>query len=252
MNDERLRELERRFLETQAVADEAAWLGARVQAGQVSRDRLELAAILGDPAAKRLSESSLDMSLREFLELTSEVDRLAFARVGLALLRPERPPPRGWQRALYRAFEWVAQLGEISLEGPHLDALEAVEAWALEPSPEHAEEAIRVGTLALELAERLEARWDGWTAPDSLPEMNRLHAEVFLARSWGQLAVSVGTGGVTGFVEVVGSAAGVRENAALLEEVVPWLLGREDPLATKAALREASAGSAVLEAEERG
>ena len=49
--DFNLRELERRFRASGGVEDEAAWLRARVQAGELSQDRLELAALCGHPGA---------------------------------------------------------------------------------------------------------------------------------------------------------------------------------------------------------
>lgn len=51
MADARLRDLERRFRASGSVKDEAALLSARVQAGALQRDRLELAALLGHDAA---------------------------------------------------------------------------------------------------------------------------------------------------------------------------------------------------------
>lgn len=52
MSDQRLRELERRFEVTRDVADEAALLAARLRAGALARERLELAAYLGHAAAR--------------------------------------------------------------------------------------------------------------------------------------------------------------------------------------------------------
>jgi len=251
VNDAHLRDLERRFLETRSLADEVAWLGARVQAGQVQSNRVELAAALGDPAARELSAAPPDMGLGEFLLLVAEVDRLAFARTGLALLRPERLPAQSWKRALYRAVDLVYQFGEIRLEGAPLEAVEAVEAWALCPCAECGGEALRTGEAALREANALEARWDGWGAPDSLPEINRLHAEIYSARSCGQLAVSVGSGWAKGFVELVDSHAAVTQFSQVRAELVPWLLGIGDVLATQAALKEASPGSASVEVIER-
>ena len=51
MSDEQLRQLERRWKETGAIEDEAAWLRARVQSGAVTEDRLRLAAYFGSAAA---------------------------------------------------------------------------------------------------------------------------------------------------------------------------------------------------------
>jgi hypothetical protein len=55
MADDRLRELERTFRRTGAVADEAVWLRARVQAGELTEGRLRLLAHLGHPAAVGLA-----------------------------------------------------------------------------------------------------------------------------------------------------------------------------------------------------
>lgn len=51
VSDANLRALERRFRETGSVEDEAAWLRARIQAGELKRTRLELAAYCGHEAA---------------------------------------------------------------------------------------------------------------------------------------------------------------------------------------------------------
>ena len=72
MSDVDLRDLERRFRETGSVEDEATWLRARVQAGELEQGRLDLAAYLCDPAS-----------------LAAQRDRL--------------PNPRGWE-------SWLAAL----------------------------------------------------------------------------------------------------------------------------------------------
>ncbi len=51
MSDTKLRELERRWKETGTVADEAAYLLERVRAGNLTRERLELAAYCGHEGA---------------------------------------------------------------------------------------------------------------------------------------------------------------------------------------------------------
>lgn len=54
MTDARLRELERRFRLAGSVENEAAWLRARVQAGDLRPSNLELAAFCGHEAARRV------------------------------------------------------------------------------------------------------------------------------------------------------------------------------------------------------
>ncbi len=52
MSDERLREFERRWKETGSVEDEAAYLLERVRAGELTQERLEMAAYCGHEAAR--------------------------------------------------------------------------------------------------------------------------------------------------------------------------------------------------------
>lgn len=52
MTDARLRDAERRWRETGALADEAAWLRERVRAGALDDERLRLAAYVGHAAAR--------------------------------------------------------------------------------------------------------------------------------------------------------------------------------------------------------
>lgn len=59
VSDADLRELERKFRETGSVEDEAAWLRARVQAGELSQENLELAAFLGHEGAQFAADSEI-------------------------------------------------------------------------------------------------------------------------------------------------------------------------------------------------
>lgn len=58
MSDERLREQERRWLETRSVEDEAAYLVERARVGAVSRARLRAAAVAGSAAAARATDTT--------------------------------------------------------------------------------------------------------------------------------------------------------------------------------------------------
>jgi len=53
MSDSKLRELERRWRETKSVEDEAAYLRERVRVGDLTQERLELAAVAGGRATAR-------------------------------------------------------------------------------------------------------------------------------------------------------------------------------------------------------
>ena len=72
MSDERLRQLERRWKEAGLIADEAAWLRARVQAGEVSEEGVRLAAYLGQQAAREIlgAEAPLQMKAASAYEAT--------------------------------------------------------------------------------------------------------------------------------------------------------------------------------------
>lgn len=54
MSDDRLRALERRWLESGSADDQEAWLRARLRAGELSRARLRLLACLGHVVAARI------------------------------------------------------------------------------------------------------------------------------------------------------------------------------------------------------
>lgn len=59
MSDQRLRELEAAWRAGGSVEDEAAWLGARLQTGELEQGRVELAALLGGAAALALADHRL-------------------------------------------------------------------------------------------------------------------------------------------------------------------------------------------------
>ena len=69
MSDSKLRELERRWRETGSVDDEAAYLRERVRVGDLTQERLELAAYCGHEGARRAAPAFV----------TFEADRGALA-----------------------------------------------------------------------------------------------------------------------------------------------------------------------------
>ena len=58
MSDQKLRELERRWRESGSVEDEAAYLRERVRVGDLTQERLELAAYCGHEGALRVTQLS--------------------------------------------------------------------------------------------------------------------------------------------------------------------------------------------------
>lgn len=77
MSDARLRELERRWLESGSLEDQAAWLNARVAAGELARERLELAARCGhEGALQALSGPWRNRATRFHAELRRAAEQL--------------------------------------------------------------------------------------------------------------------------------------------------------------------------------
>jgi hypothetical protein len=136
--DARLRELERRWRETGAVQDEAAWLAERVRAGQLARGRLELAARLGHAGASTATgeEPATDL-LTTFRSLEELGDRTDLVRAQVLLTRRALPV---WDRSLADVH---------ASDGRPRLALDAVEAW-LERRDEPRLEAVRRASAALD------------------------------------------------------------------------------------------------------
>ena len=87
----RVGELERRFAATRRVEDEVEWLRARVRAGDLQQERLELGAYCGHEAARRLEASEAlvaGVSWHEFIsgfELGRDWGNVVRVRVGVAI-----------------------------------------------------------------------------------------------------------------------------------------------------------------------
>lgn len=114
MSDEELRDLERRFLESRSVADEAALLRAKCRQGAIRTDRLQIAAWCGHEAALLAAEdrahpASLSAHVRQWLaaedvDFHSPLPRDPLAalevdtRVALAAIVAGAPPSTGEPR----------------------------------------------------------------------------------------------------------------------------------------------------------
>lgn len=87
MTDSALRLLEMEFRRSRTVQDEAAWLRARVQAGELERARLELAAYCGSQAAITLVAVSGPKTSTDVVEgLVPWANAEVWRRTALALL----------------------------------------------------------------------------------------------------------------------------------------------------------------------
>lgn len=87
MSDAKLRELERRWKETGSVEDEAAYLLERVRVGDLTRERLELAAYCGHEGARRAVGTGNDDELVERVGNGTEAGRLGVSEDCLRLFR---------------------------------------------------------------------------------------------------------------------------------------------------------------------
>lgn len=152
VSDESLREFERKWLESSDPADEAAWLLARLRAGELDHGRLRLAAYLGSEGSA-LALGDLVPRVPE--GLIDWVQGLAPGQLRYtAWARGDRDQP--WaKQVLVRvaaAALWITlplwDVAEPDDDRPGR-VLEASLVWAEEPTPEHVEAVIDV--LGVEL-----------------------------------------------------------------------------------------------------
>jgi len=218
VSDADLRALERRFRETGSVEDEAAWLIALVQAGEVEQSRLESAAALSHPAA-------LVATLRQPLELTTVsglVDQVdgdeAQIRSALAALRTS-----------WVAWETVWRGYPPGVKA-FMSRLNAIEDWVVCPCDDH----------QLRVERALGAR-----------VFIALEHVLMRAGEVDEGLIELGEGIVLGWSDERASAclsyaaAGVNGPAfgsQVLEptksELVPWLLGYGDPVRERVEARQ--------------
>ncbi|MGE0711048.1 MAG: hypothetical protein AB7N76_28585 [Planctomycetota bacterium] len=207
MSDARLRELERRYLETRLPEHEVEWLRARVQAGTLAPERLALAALLGGPAALALEDArrgGID-TLWEAWE--AGLDAAPAELLGRAFL------------ALGRRLLQGLDPAERSTQGLRAD-LEALEAAALglgEPPP---------------LTVLFAGGESEWAAAQS--SLLAAYERLFPERTPPLRGMDRAT-------QALNSTVRHARSAALLEvvraELCPWLLGGEDPLRQRVASR---------------
>jgi hypothetical protein len=133
MSDESLRELERRWKETDLPVDEAAFLTTRVRVGDLASDRLELAAYLWYPAARIAlpGANAGAPDLRTFVAGFARWGKDARVRAALALTEYLAVAPR---LVVDSRFARPRTVGEPDTA---LMALGAVRAWVDCPCEAH-------------------------------------------------------------------------------------------------------------------
>ncbi|MGE0708907.1 MAG: hypothetical protein AB7N76_22685 [Planctomycetota bacterium] len=240
MSDEALQALRRRFEQSGAVEDEAAWLAAALRAGELPRERVALRAHLGDRAAR----------LALGLEGPVEADLAAWVR-GLAEFGQEEEtrapsvPSRGWGnpvlvRACLAALERIGP-SELIAPGPgwtpetaREDLVADLRAWladrAQEPRPWVSAATYAYESRAQDRAEEARCLISALTAAQACTTQDAAILAMRLLSLWLTLNRSVAyrqvhTPGQLAAVAVCAAASvtGEREaRAAVREALVAW------------------------------
>ncbi len=223
MSDLRVRQLQRRWEETNALEDEAAWLAERIRAGEITGPQAKLAAAVGHPAAELVTGGSPGMvpkSLVELTELTRE-----FASAGRTSL-------------LLRVGIACAEACNLSVGGENLDlalansAVDSAKAWLSCPCEDHENQALIAESQAEGLAEALSsvearaaARASAYSAAvavaaaDSDLELCRVLCCEVIAESLRALQLAAVWAVIQG--TVVNEALGYGLDHACLEQEIP-------------------------------
>lgn len=194
MSDERLRELERRWKETGAVKDEAAFLLERVRAGQLPQERLELAARLGVQAANTALGRTATKVVLDEVPVTSAEEAV---RMAVAAARVPMP-------------YWLDKHKDTPIAAQAREAIERAEKWALCPCERH----------SLALLDSVVSSMPHWWARlgELLEHPERVSRVISSAiRSSSGLAHAPSSSVI----------------ASIQAEFVPWILGYRDPLAER-------------------
>jgi hypothetical protein len=139
VSDQRLRQLQRRWAETGDPADAARFLLERVRTGELSLERLRLAAYLGDPPAVAALEGEAPRSpgdLESFVRNLAGWDQAALVRAAIAAARLVLP---GWDatwaderplQAVRAAERWVEEPSQANTDRAEAEAEAAMAAFA--------------------------------------------------------------------------------------------------------------------------
>ena len=275
MSDERLRELERRWKETRAVQDEAACLSERVRSGNLDRERLRLAAYLGNEASREaLGEGSWSLAdyRSRLLSRASMGDFGADSDYLMAYLGDEskREPygigPGYWPSTAREhdlatleimLIEWSQQAlvrALLAIAWTTRPIWESVPAEVLESYPESAGSAL---SDALDAAEAWLSNPSDDTAGTAFGAADT--AGIVAARgqgNWSKAAFLVSSAAYASAQEKFGSTLGERLRGllsaerllgsevlhdAIASELVPYLLGYSDPVRERVEARQREA-----------
>ena len=245
MTDQELRELERRFRETGTAADEANWIRGRLRVGELQRDRVRLASYLGHEAAGRLldeKETAPSVAGDSYDAETCYFPLLAVWTRGLC--RFGREPAVRAGLAASTATLPVFEGAYPGCQEPRA-ALELVEEWVLDQTPDRAERAVRAGLDSEEPVCMVEPHW-GPPRDEELVGFGPAYCALTLADA--ETLLGHGSGQLSDFASAavvsLNGAAHVTSSAEVLQivatELVPWALGYRDAVAERVGARRAS------------
>jgi hypothetical protein len=211
MTDSNLRELERRFRTSGSVEDEAAWLLARVRAGELEQSKLNAAAFLEHKAARLAGYSELPLWNNDIRAFVSEIIALGAWRT------PKGAPSAANQLAIRclcaSAYSLAENKTDDRLATSSRLALAAVDRWIPHPTKENQTACVPflIPTTAFD-----DVYWLCYLVTRKRLAKPTLSTYLERGLNWA-------------------SPGGLMRAAQ--QEVVPWLLGYRDPVADRCADR---------------
>ena len=237
MTDRRLQTLKRAWLETGTVEAEADYLLARVRAGDLRQDRLELAEFLEHPAAYVAIHGVLPKALRRramFERIIRDYEDERW-RIAAEARRRMDALGGGWI-AKNHPTQLVCNLRPFGKQACVRAAIVATRRVVYSPNG---------GPVGVPLVLDLVERWATWPAPGAY-DASILRAVIRTTRASPfpiQVCAALGRAAVgrkdwkTETRKVVGqctaSAASAVLSKAIRRELIPWALGRADPVAVR-------------------
>lgn len=229
-----LSRLRARWEETRARGDEEAWLRERLRAGEISADRVRLAAHLGDAAsATVLGDAPETDDPVAWADRTSVWGRDACIRFALALARSTMPATEAARRALDAAEEWLrcpcephrAGVKALAL-GQESAVVRAALGWAEVTTARLIADQEKAATRARELV-RLGAKAAGRDRDEAREELaaNRARELVEQASEWlAEPARAAAVQAVTVALAPPTRVDLLQLREAVRRELVPWAL----------------------------
>ena len=225
MTDLHLREPERRFRESGSVEDEAAWLRARIQAGELTQDRLDIAAALGHEPSSQHSSYTLPQFVAALFSAWGGFD---WGELGL-------PAPRGWpfgaEVALRSAIGLVrCRVARFAGSPPVENALALLDSRTADRPERTLMRALEeLGEFTLAQAGGEPQDCDGWleTLRGLLLDSSVTGIAAAFDWTWGDVE--------TGHLITNELRTGLRA------ELLPWALGYSDPVLKRVESRQAAA-----------